>query len=303
MNRKFFWIIPIILMVVILASCNFPLSSGNNTNSVDINTLVALQVAQTQLAQTIAAGGQPSEQVTLSPTAQPLPQEPTYTPTITLTPMPTFTMTPQGVWLTVRENTNCRSGPGTYYDYVTLVKAGTHVQAIGRNQDNSYFYIQNPNAGGFCWLWVAYSDLTGDINILPVYTPAPTPTETYTATPTASASVSYLGFSSCGGQYYLRLNVKNTGSITWQSIQVVIKDTTTDMTFTHTLDQFRAYNGCGMEGAQNDLTPGEEGVVSNVNPGQFGYDPTGHHLKITVTVYSKDGLAGKTYSVSIKVDA
>jgi hypothetical protein len=299
---KLKWLISV-LLVSVLASCNFPLSSNNNSNSVDINTLVALQVAQTQLAQTITAGGQVQDTQLVSPTAQPLPQEPTSTPTITLTPMPTFTPTLEGVWLTVRENTNCRSGPGTNYDYVTLIKAGVRVQAIARNPDNSYFYVQNPNAGGFCWLWVAYSDLTGNINILPVYTPAPTPTETYTATPAGGLSVSFVGVTSCMGEYALRLKVKNTGSITWQSVKVVIKDTTAGMTFTHTLDQFRGYSGCSMDVSQEDLTPGEEGVISNVNPGQFGYDPTGHHLKVTVTVYSKDGQAGKSFSVSITVNA
>jgi hypothetical protein len=292
------WIIPI-LLVAVLASCNFPLANGGSSGQVDIGTLVALQVAQTQLAQTLAAGNQSAS---ASPTVQQLPQEPTFTPTITLTPMPSFTPTPEGVWLTVRENTNCRSGPGTNYDYVTLIKAGTHVQAIARNPDNSYYYIQNPNAGGFCWLWIQYSDLTGDINILPVYTPQPTPTMTYTPTPEGSLSVSFVAVTSCMGEYALRLKVKNTGGITWQSVKVVIKDTTTATTFTHTLDQFRGYSGCGMDVSQDDLTPGEDGVISNVAPGQFNYDPTGHHLKVTVTVYSKDGLAGKSFTVTITVN-
>jgi hypothetical protein len=291
------WILALVLAIT-LTSCNFPLSQGGDTGSVDIGTIVALQVAQTQLAQTIEAGGQVTEP---SPTPQVLAQEPTFTPTITLTSTPSLTPTPEGVWLTVVENTNCRAGPGTMYDFVTKINAGVSVQAIARNPENNYYYIQNPNGSGFCWLWDAYSTLTGNITILPMFTPQATPTPAATNTPTASVSVSFVQVTSCGGQYALRLKVKNTGGVTWQSVKVVIKDNTTATTFTHTLDQFRGYTGCPMDVSQEDLTPGEEGIISNVSPGQFGYDPTGHELKVTVTVYSENGLGGISASASFKV--
>jgi hypothetical protein len=284
----------IALLVTSLASCNFPLAQ-NNAN-VDVGTIVAIQVAQTQLASTVQAG-----ETVKSPTAEALPAEPTFTPTITLTPQPTLTPTLEGVWLTVLENTNCRSGPGTYYDYVTTLNAGVQVQAVARNPENNYYYVHNPNGSGFCWLWDKYSNLTGNITILAVFTAQPTPTPTLTPTPAPGLSVSFVSVTSCGGQFALRLKVKNTGGLTWQSVKVVIKDNTTATTFTHTLDQFRGYTGCPMDVVQEDLTPGEDGIISNVSPGQFGYDPTGHDLKVTVTVYTENGLAGSFYSTSINV--
>jgi hypothetical protein len=295
-NKWIVWVF-MVIMVISLTSCNFPLSQGGASNE-EVGTIVALQVAQTQLAQTVNAVGSGQ---TVSPTAQPLSMEPSLTPTITLTPQPTFTPTLEGVWLTVVENTNCRSGPSTYYDFVTTLKTGAQVQAVARNPENDYYYIRNPNGSGFCWLWDAYSNLTGNITILPVFTPQPTPTATVTPSPEPGISVSFVAVTNCGPEYALRLKVKNTGGITWDSVKVVIKDNTTATTFTHTLDKFRGYDGCNQDVTQDDLTPGEYGVISNVAPGQFNYDPTGHDLKVTVKVYSQEGQAGESYSTSFNL--
>jgi len=285
-----------LVVAVLLSSCNFPLTSGNSDT--EISTIVAIQVAQTQLAGTMGAGNGGV------PTVEGLgqqPSEPTLTPTITLTPEPSLTPTPEGVWLTVVENTNCRKGPGKVYDYVSTIKAGQQVQAVGRSPDNQYYYVQNINGNGYCWLWVQYSTLTGNTGILPVFTPAPTPTFTVTPSPAPGISVSFVQVTTCGPQYALRLMVRNTGSVTWQSVKVTIVDNDTATTVVHSLDQFRGYAGCPEDLSQEDLTPGEEGVISNVNPGQFNYDPTGHSLKVTVTVYSENGLAGQSYSTTFNL--
>jgi hypothetical protein len=291
--KSLIWVV-VLVIITTLASCNFPLVGGNNSN-VDVRTIVAVQVAQTQLAATMNAGAGVS-----LPTSN-LPAEPSATPTNTLTPEPTLTPTLEGVWLTVLENTNCRSGPASYYDYITTIDKGNQVQAVGRNPDNNYYYVRVPGSGGFCWLWDEFSSLSGDIGILPVFTPQPTPTPTYTPTPKPGISVSYKGLVSCGMQYAIRLKLVNTGPITWQSISLVIKDNTAGSTFTHNRDYFRDYEGCTLGSINSDLMPGEEGGVANVNPGQFTYDPTGHHLKISITVYSGDGQTGSSYSKELDV--
>ncbi len=285
-----------LVLAITLTSCNFPLFGGNSDTQ--IGTIVAIQVAQTQLAGTMGAssGGVP----TVEGLGQ-QPSEPTLTPTITLTPELLFTSTPEGVWLTVVENTNCRKGPGKVYDYVSTIKAGQQVQAVGRSPDNQYYYVQNINGNGYCWLWVQYSTLTGNTGILPVYTPQPTPTFTVTPSPAPGISVSFVQVTTCAGQYALRLRVRNTGSVTWQSVKMTIVDNDTATTFTNSLDQFRGYDGCIMDLTQEDLTAGEEGVISNVNPGQFGYDPTGHSLKVTVTVYAENGFGGQSYSTTFNL--
>jgi len=284
-------VLVVLVLVFSLAACNFPLFGGQDNSDAAVKPAVALSVALTQVAATQTA-------------ASPLLQPTTAIPATTLptaTPPPTLTPTLAGVWLTVLENTNCRSGPGTMYDWVTLISAGQMVEALARNPVNDYYYVRNPNAtSGFCWLWSQYSSISGNITILPVFTPQPTPTVA-SPTPAADLSVSYTGLEACAPQYALSFKIKNTGDITWQSIKIVVKDNTTSTTFTHEGDVFKGVSGCDFTASQNDLTKGEESYVANVNPGQFDYDPTGHSIKVTITVYAKDGLAGTSFSKSISV--
>ncbi len=288
-------ILIVVILVFSLASCNFPLAGGQSGSDSAVKTAVALSVALTQLAATQAAVITPAQSTPDLPTALPA----TALPTATLPP--TMTPTLAGVWLTVLENTNCRSGPGTMYDWVTLISAGQTVEALARNPVNDYYYVRNPNSSsGFCWLWSQYSSVSGNITTLPVFTPQPTPTLA-SPTPAADLSINYEGLESCAPQYALLFKIKNTGDITWQSIKIVIKDNTTSTTFTHQSDVFKGVSGCDFTASQNDLTKGEESYVANVNPGQFDYDPTGHSLKVTITVYAKDGLTGTSFSKTISV--
>lgn len=284
-----------LVLVLSLTACNLPLGTTEN-NDAALQTQVALNVALTQVAGTITA---------LVPVATLTPQPvteapPTLTPTITMTLEPSFTATLAGVWLTVQENTNCRVGQGQAFELVTTVKEGNMVEAVGRDQNSEYFYIKNPNSGsGFCWLWGRFSTLTGNIATLPVFTPMPTPTAA-TPTPAAAFDLSYVGITQCSGDWAVTIKVVNTGTITWESVQVVVKDKTTDTTKTHTLDSFRKYSGCDVGVTQSDLTPGESGQVTTV-PGYFNYDLNGHDLKITVTLYSKNGLTGTSVTKSISI--
>ncbi len=297
LKKPMIWIIPVLLMLV-LSSCN--LSAGQQgPNEQEMQTLVALRVEQTQLAATLASVEQ-FITPTLEP-GQPTPTE-TFTPTITLTPEPTLTPTPAGVWLTITENTNCRVGPASYYPLVVSLAAGQTVEATGRSTFDNYYYVVNPqNANGYCWVWGKYATVAGDTAMLPVYTPQPTATPTMTPTVAPGISLGYNGIGNCGGDYYVKVRVLNTGSTTWKSVKLVVKDNTTSTTFSNALDTFTSYNGCSSYTSQQDLTMGEEGEVANYSVGKFTYDPTGHELVITVTVYSADGRTGTEFSNSFTV--
>ncbi len=293
--RRSFLIAVIIILALVLTACHFPLYGGQSDDSA-IKTAVALDVALTQLAATqTALVSAPS--VTQAP---PIVELFTTTPSFTLPPSLTPTLV--GVWLTVLENTNCRSGPGSIYDWVTLVKAGQMAEAVARNPVNDYFYVHNPNsAGNYCWLWSKYSSISGNITILPVFTAQPTPTPkvtpTFTTAP-ADLSVSYVGVENCPPQYAFSFKIKNTGSVVWQSYKLVIVDTTDATTFTHEDDLFKGVSGCDFSVAQGDLTNGEESYIANVNPGQFNYNPAGigHTYQVTITVYANDGRTGTAVS-------
>lgn len=296
MRRRFFLLAVAAILILGLAACNFPLSGGSDESAV--NTAVALNVALTQLAATQTAMVNEPSITQVPPTVE------LFTPTPSITLPPTLTPTLAGVWLTVLENTNCRSGPGSIYDWVTLINAGQMTEAVARNPNNDYYYVHNPNsAGGFCWLWSKYSSITGNITTLPVFTPQPTPTPKVTptfTTPPADFSIEYLGVENCGLLYAFKFKIKNTGSVTWQSYKLVIVDTTTTNTFTQEKDTFYGVTGCSTGGAQSDLTTGEESTIAN-DTGNFNYNPAGigHTYQVTLTVFSNDGRTGTSTSKSL----
>lgn len=100
----------------------------------------------------------------------------TATPVPTSTPAPTLSPTPSLPMVTVRVDTNCRTGPGTVYNVVGALLVGQTAQVVGQDGYGTNWIIANPNVpGGTCWLYGAYATVTGDTKTLPVFTPPPTP--------------------------------------------------------------------------------------------------------------------------------
>jgi len=298
MNSKWIKWIFVFLTVIALSACNFTLGQQNELNSADVSTIVAQNLLLTQMSNTLAARNQPQTSEAVLPTPAPATETPT------LTPVPQYTPTPENVSLLVVQNSNCRSGPGNYYQVVTSFTAGSQVNVIARDRNGIYFYVQNPgSAASYCWLWKQYSTVSGNVVALPIYTGQPTATPTKTPVPVPDFTVTYDSVTSCPAQYgyALRLFVHNTGQVTWRSIKIVVVDNTTSTNFTHALDTFNSYKGCTEVAGQNDLIYSEDSFVSNVDPGQFNYDPTGHDLSVTVTLYSEDGRTGTSLSKTIQV--
>lgn len=101
--------------------------------------------------------------------------EPVSTTPPTFTPIPTFTFTPTAVEISVQvtaELINCRSGPGTIYETITELKLGRVLRATGRNDSATWFYVSDPgNPGGFCWVSVDVTQVTGEASLLPIVQP------------------------------------------------------------------------------------------------------------------------------------
>lgn len=294
MKKRTFLVLAAIMTLAALCSCSLFQGQQGIKGSSAAETYVAQNIASTMAERTHVAG----TQVALF-TTTPVPTE---IPTITLTPSPSPYPTKETVWLDINKDSNCRLGPSNAYKLVLLLKAGVKVQVVGRDNFNDYFYVRNPDeSGSACWVWAKYTTVTGDTARVPVYTAIPSPTPTFTATTPPGVSVSYDSLSSCGSEYFLKLFVRNEGSLKWESISLVITDKTTSTTFVHELDSFQSYNGCTVQSNQKDLSAWEDGYVTNYNPGQFGYDPTGHNLSVSVTVFSEDGRKGLSASTSISV--
>ena len=220
--------------------------------------------------------------------------EPTFTlpPTLTLTPTftPTFlpSPTPIAPMISVSVPTNCRVGPGKVYRQVGALLVGQTVQVYARTADSSYWYIRNPDSPtDFCWVWGEYATVTGLVSPLPVFTPPPTPTATNTATPSPAFEASFEGEDSCSG-WWVDFLVKNTGSMTFKSISLTVRDTATDITVARISDGFTDNTACSSTD-RDTLLPGKKVVVSS--PG-FTYDVNDHKLKATLTLCTQTGLNG-----------
>jgi hypothetical protein len=288
MKQVKFTVIAALLGLALISACNLQIA-GPPTGDAVGSAIAKTIVAQTDLAKIVA--GTLAAMVT---------DTPLFTLTPSLTPSSTPTPTPPMPMVSVSMDTNCRTGPGKVYDMSGSLLVGQTAEVLGRSSDSQYWVIRDPkDPSNICWLWGFYATVTGNTGILPAFTPPPTPTPAATNTPAASFSFSYVDITHCGASYAFRFQVKNNGSVTWESVRLVVTDNTTATTFTHILNSFRSYNGCGVEVNQQELMPGEGGHVANILPGEMGYNPAGHSITTTATLCSQNGLGGTCISKTI----
>jgi hypothetical protein len=235
------------------------------------------------------------QEPTLTLTSEP----PTFTPTETHTLTPVFTATPMVPLISVSVPTNCRVGPGKDYVRVGALLVGETAQVYGRDPTGNYWYIRNPeSSSGYCWLWGEYATLTGNTAFLPVYTPPPTPTPTFTPTPSPDFEVSYSGMDSCKG-WWVEIELKNTGSMSFKSIGLTVRDTVTKVVAANFENDFTNKNGCNSTNTRDVLEPGKTRIVSAP---EFNYDPSGHRIRATIILCSNAGQSGTcvTKTISFK---
>jgi hypothetical protein len=194
-----------------------------------------------------------------------------------VTPSPVFTSTPLVPLISVSVATNCRVGPGRVYDRVGALLVGEMAEVYGRNDQGTYWYIRNPDSnGGFCWLWGEYATLSGNLGVLPVYTPPPTPT------PSPNFDPSYSGKDSCVG-WWVEFDLENTGGIQFKSYSLTLRDTVTDTVLSAYADGFTDMDGCVTSSTRDNLNPGGTRTISSP---AFTYDPAGDKLRATITLCS-----------------
>ena len=139
-------LIPLLLLLVFVLSCNLPNGLPTPTVSPQPETDTPVQ--------------QPSTQT-------PLPTE-TLTPIPTDTPPPTLTFTPSiPVALPKDQNVNCRYGYGTGWVAVGALVNGQPATVVGRNTDSSWWYVQLPDSTK-CWVAAGVTDVAGNVVALPI---------------------------------------------------------------------------------------------------------------------------------------
>lgn len=165
MNRKQKYTFLSLILITVLA-CSLP--GTPPTLSVD-------DQAATIIAATLQEGLRNGADVPITATFSPVPQVSatigTAGPTATITPTYSVPM------LTLREQTNCRTGPGQNYEILFSYVKGFKTEILGYYPQENYWLIKSPeSATGECWLWGEYADISGSYWVVASVTPPPTPT-------------------------------------------------------------------------------------------------------------------------------
>ena len=294
-----FFLVILALLIAVLA-CAIPSIPPQDTNVA--NTAAVAQTVLAGLTQTAISENNllPSPEPSLTVT----PQTQTFTPTQTLTATLVFTPTRTLPQISVSVPTNCRSGPGKVYKLEGALLVGDLAQIFGRDPTGQYWYIHNPDSVvNYCWVWGEYATILGDIAFLPIYTPPPTPTPTqtpiptFTVTPSPGFELTYSGLDSCSG-WWVDIQLKNTGTIIFRSIGVIVEDTVMDVVKANFSDDFTDNDGCISSTSRDSLKPGKKFVVSGPT---FNYDLTGNKLHITVILCSNIGHNGTCLTKRIDI--
>ena len=288
--------LPLLLVLLGAFACAMPQvavtdpgAAGTSVAQTVDAILILTRNAAGDVAEVFSETPTPLPTLTASATPEPtFTPSPTLTPTATPSPTPSLTATPLTPLISVSVPTNCRIGPGKDYEMVGALLVGETAQVYGRTAQGTYWYIRNPDSpGGFCWVWGEYATLSGLSAALPVYTPPPTPTPPDTATPAPAFEASYAAMDYCTA-WWVDVRLENTGSLTFRSVSMTVRDTATDVVVTRISDGFTDENGCSST-ERDKLLPGKH---VNVSSPTFSYDVNDHKLKATLTLCSQTGLNG-----------
>jgi hypothetical protein len=108
-------------------------------------------------------------------TRKPLLRSPSATPTMFA---PTITPTYSTPMLTVKEQTNCRKGPGEAYEIVFTYLPGKKLNILGHSDQGDFWLVKSEeSSSGQCWLWGQYVEVAGSYWAVPSITPPPTATK------------------------------------------------------------------------------------------------------------------------------
>jgi len=304
-NQIFDWFpgsnLGLILLVIMLivSACGLPLEQQGEK---------AAEQVSTSVAQTIAAqskGEQPAED-TQAPagTDTPAPADtatatlrPTDTPT--QPPTATLTPTPEGILVSVTGNTFCRTGPGSVYDSRGIFNTDQQSEILAKDPTGSFWYIVNPdNQAENCWIWGNYATPEGPTDQLPVFTPPPSPT------PGLLFTADLYREDGVAGGVYLWFEIRNTGSVTLESVTTTVKSeyttgggTVKKQTVTSTFNKF----------ADKSLPVPPN--LAKAAPGSTVYTAsdrnttiTSDKAEVTMTICSQDNLNGTCLTQNFTVD-
>jgi hypothetical protein len=280
----------IIALMMAQMACSFSLAPASptaapqdNTGLIATQTLAALATA-IQATVDAASSSLPPQAATSTP------ELPAATSTETETPTPEATATASMPIALVQQNTNCRSGNSTQFALLYSALAGNQLAIVSATTDPGYVIVEIPTKPGqTCWLWLQYVQISGDIRTLPVATPPPTPT------PGVTFSLNFHQVNSCVG-WGIGMKVVNSGSVTYKSYRLTVKDKDTSTTIQQSANNFDKQSGCLVATAIPKLEPGQSGYAYAYD---FSYNPAGHNLEATAKLCTETNLGGTCAMQSI----
>ncbi len=157
-----------IILIMSMIACNMP----GNAQPLSVDDQAA-----TIIAATLQEGLRNGADVPITATFSSTPN-PTTTPTPTGGPTATITPTYSTPILTVREQTNCRTGPGQDYEVVFTYLTNKKLEILGRYDPGNFWLVKSSESPtGQCWLWGEYVDVAGSYWVVVSVTPPATATK------------------------------------------------------------------------------------------------------------------------------
>lgn len=187
MTRNFKSILAGLSLILSILACNWPLEQFAPPNEVQTAAALTLQAILTPSLTSTAAT--PTIAITSSPRV-------TLTSSAAGSPTTTITATYSVPMLTVKESTNCRTGPGEEYELVFTYLTGKQLEIVGRYDPGNFWLVKsNESPNGTCWLWGEFVEVTGSYWAVPSVTPPPTAT----SAPPRGPGIDKWEFSCSGG--------------------------------------------------------------------------------------------------------
>ncbi len=173
------------IFLILSMACSLPIAATTPAPEIEIDAtftsapLIDIDATITSIAFTQTALQAPST-----------PQQPTELPSATWLPTLAPTLAPSVPMVMVSVDTNCRTGPGTNFNFLIALQVGEQAEVIGKYTvvNPTYWVIKKGTIT--CWLWGQYATVQGDTSALPemVSPPTPTPSASSTSTPSATAT-------------------------------------------------------------------------------------------------------------------
>ena len=157
------------VLIFTLLACNMPFEQFPPPDEVQTAAALTLQAI---LTPSITSTASTPEVITVT-------SSPRVTQTVTSVGSPTTSTTPtySVPMLTVRESTNCRTGPGEEYEVLFTYLTGKELEIVGRYDAGNFWLVKsNESPTGTCWLFGEFVDVTGSFEAVPSVTAPPTAT-------------------------------------------------------------------------------------------------------------------------------